>query len=115
MMTLAKSSPERRCDPDYVRYRDAIMDAVVAAAASAYGVTQKQVVSPARRLEVARPRMVAVFLLREFGFSLHEIGRRFHRHHSTIVNSHARMSARIGVDEMLHGVVSLIAKQAGLI
>lgn len=113
-MTIALPHFERRYDPHYPRNRKAVMDAVALACGDAYGVTFKQILSPSQCTEIAAARGIAAFLLREFGFSLGEIGDYFGRHHSTIFMAHRRVNARIARDDRFHGTVSLIAGQAGL-
>jgi len=65
------------------------VDDVLAATATRYGMTTKQLVARDRRPDVARARKVAIFLSRELtGDSLPEIGRRIGgRDHSTILTA----------------------------
>ncbi len=115
MMTIPVPYAERRFDPDYCRNRKSVMDVVTASAMDAYGVTRPQMMSHQRIGAITVPRQISMFLLREFGFSLHEIGDYFRRHHVTVVDSHQRINDRIARDETFHIVVSMIAKRAGLI
>lgn len=51
-----------------------------------YRLTKEELVSKSRRVEIARPRQIAMFLARRHtSLSLQAIGRKFNRQHSTVL------------------------------
>lgn len=55
--------------------------------AAFYGLTPLQLLADSRKLRFAKPRQVAMYLARETGASLPEIGRHFCRDHTTVLHA----------------------------
>ncbi|NLT05305.1 MAG: chromosomal replication initiator protein DnaA [Solirubrobacterales bacterium] len=85
------------------RRPDPTVDDVLAATATRYGLTTKQLVARDRRPDVARARKVAIYLARELtGTSLPEIGRRIGgRDHSTILTAVRSLAGDLERDPQL--------------
>lgn len=63
------------------------LDAIPAAVAAYYGLTQAELLTPSRHRFYVRPRQVAMYLAREQGrWSLEQIARCFDRHHTTVLH-----------------------------
>lgn len=60
---------------------------IIDVVSSAYGVTRDEVLSSNRRKALCEVRYIVCCFYRDLGLSLHEIGRRLNRDHSTIVRS----------------------------
>jgi hypothetical protein len=59
-----------------------------------FGISRSDLMSRDRRWEFSRPRQVAMFLARETGASLPEVGWHFNRDHSTILHAHRAVPQR---------------------
>jgi chromosomal replication initiator protein len=68
-----------------VRERPLSLDEVVSLVSGAYDVTAEELRSPSRRRRIVRPRQTAMYLCRRYTqASLHEIGLRFRRDHTSV-------------------------------
>lgn len=81
--------------------RAPVMDAIVHAAAEAYGITVDDLKGRSTRKEFARPRQHAMYLMAQYShLSLPMIGRFFGRDHTTVlhgVQAHERRMAEAGL------------------
>jgi hypothetical protein len=79
--------------PPAPRFRIA---SIIQICAKAYRLTPKDIICDARSKDLIEPRQVAVYLTREMTtHSWSEIGRKFHRDHSTAIHSHQKIRAAI--------------------
>jgi chromosomal replication initiator protein len=106
---LDKIGPDRRRTGPTV-------DEVLAATATAFGVSTSELVARDRRPNVARARKVAIYLARELtGKSLPEIGRRLGgRDHSTILAAVRSLSGDIERDDDLAQAVDKLKRDLGV-
>jgi len=76
---------------------------IVAAVASHYGLSEKELVGRSRRRTISRPRQLAMFLIREeLGTSLPQIGELLGgRDHTTIMHGCEKIGTEIETDEAL--------------
>lgn len=64
------------------------VDKIFTAVCRKYGVTRSALESPSRQKELAQPRHLCIYLIREVtGMSLPQIGKIFSRDHSTVMSS----------------------------
>lgn len=79
-----------------------------------FDVPLEGMLSKSRNAIVNTPRMVAVFLVKEFtNRSLPEIGRSFNRDHTTILHAVRTIGEKIRADEVLRTEVDALRKKIG--
>jgi hypothetical protein len=89
------------------------IDAIKRVVCNHYGISHSDIISPRRDKKVGRPRMVAIYLSREFTeFGLPTIGRRFgNRDHTTALHSIRRMADLIMTDPVIAADVKSLSEQ----
>ncbi len=87
------------------------IDAVLRAAAQAFGVTTEDIVGPSRKQELVTPRHAAMFLCRELTpFPLAAIGKAFGgRNHATIVHGCNRIRTLLDKDASIKQTIEQLA------
>lgn len=89
------------------------MMAVIHATAQVSGVTVREILATDRHARVAHPRQIAMALCREIpGASFPQIGRVFHRDHSTVM--HAVDAVRKRMTPELADALQRIREKAGM-
>lgn len=80
--------------------------------ASYYKLQYEDMFSPARDAFVSQPRQVAMFLVREFtNQPLTEIGRRFRKDHTTVINGLKRVEQRLQTQSWLAGEIDTLRRR----
>ncbi len=83
---------------------------IVRLVAARSGRTAKQILGAQRHPSYAGPRMLSMYLVRTLlGLSLPEIGRVFHRHHTTVHHAIVTVEAEMRADAACAGVVADLA------
>jgi chromosomal replication initiator protein len=94
--------------------RPAGLEAIMKRVATAFGVSEKELLGPSRLRTVLVPRQVAMYLARELtGLSLPRIAAAFGRDHTTVLHSCRKVEEATGTDARLAGLVRQI--RAGLV
>lgn len=90
--------------------KELTVDDIIAAVASHYGVSRKDIVSKSRKQGIVLARQVAIYLCHKYtGQSYATLGRKFGgRDHSTILYSHDVVARRISVDKNFRHEVEAI-------
>lgn len=90
--------------------KELTVDDIIAAVASHYGVSRKDIVSKSRKQGIVLARQVAIYLCHKYtGQSYATLGRKFGgRDHSTILYSHDVIARRISVDKNFRHEVEAI-------
>jgi chromosomal replication initiator protein len=85
---------------------------VIEVVARHFGVPVRELRSSSRTARTATPRQIAMYLLRRHcGVSYPEIGRRFNRHHTTVLHSDRLVQRKIAGDSGLRSTVVLLEKE----
>ena len=63
---------------------------LVACAAHLFGTTPRDILQPAKHRHIARARWAVWWVLRFHGVSYNRIGRRFGKHHTTVIHGNAQ-------------------------
>lgn len=86
---------------------------ILSEVAAMAGVSQKELVGPRRDKRLVRPRQLAMAVARTYtDASLPEIGRVFHRDHTTVI--HAISAVEKWGDETTKAIMETVARRAGL-
>ena len=92
--------------------RDISIEVIQRTVADAFGVTIADLLGRRRTRNIAEPRMVAMYLAREFtGRSTSEIGAAFARDHATILHAGSQVPKLCGTDEKFRRTVAQIRRQ----
>lgn len=90
-------------------------DQILDACCGHYGIPRGQLLGKSRVKNVADARHVAMFLMREeAGESFAAIGRRFDRHHSSVLHAVEKVKAQVKSDVVLANDVKCIRRELGL-
>jgi chromosomal replication initiation ATPase DnaA len=73
-----------------------------------YGVSPNDMRSPTKALGLPYRRQIFYFLAREYGHSLHQIGRHIHKDHSSVLYGSAKIRGLVGTDEQLSGEIEAL-------
>ena len=80
---------------------------IIRAVSSHYGIGTVDLLSERRHRDYARPRQVAMYLAKSLTLqSLPQIGKRFHRDHTTVIHAVRRIEALKASDPVLAGDVA---------
>jgi chromosomal replication initiator protein len=95
--------------------KDRCFEGILRAVSSHFGVHRDELIARRKTRILARPRAIAVYLLRARGsFTFKEIGRRLgQRSHTSIFIAHQKLALELARDPALAGAVDAIARRAG--
>ena len=79
--------------------------AIIAAVSEAWAVRRESILSNDKRRTVAEARQVVMYLLRQRGWELAQIGALLGREHSTVSHGVANLTTRLRVDKWLREMV----------
>lgn len=89
--------------------RTARIQAIVA---KYYRLNYEDMFSPVRDAYVCQPRQVAMYLVREVtGQSLDDIGRRFRKHHTTVISALSSVEKRLQSQPWLAGEIDTLRRK----
>lgn len=87
-------------------------DRIFEAVEKHYGVSKEDLVGPKRNKEIASPRHIAIFLIREITeMSFPNIAKLFNRDHATVMTSYNNMLARTQTDPMFASEMNELKKE----
>jgi chromosomal replication initiator protein len=92
--------------------RPALWDQVLQQVCAVYGVSQRELLSTSRLSRVLLPRQLAMYLLRQAGWSLPRLAQAFRRDHATVLHACRKVEQRLKTDASL--LAALRQVQAGL-
>jgi chromosomal replication initiator protein len=79
-----------------------------------FGIPQGELVGPSRAMVYCLPRMVAMYLTREFTpDSYPQIGRDYHRHHATVISDVRKAERLIRTDWRVRAAVEELFQRLG--
>lgn len=88
---------------------------VLEVTATVFDLTEQELLSWARPDRIARPRMAAMCVLYELGWSLLEVGRFFgNRDHGTVINARRRIPLICAQDEVFAERVQILRRAFAL-
>lgn len=80
-----------------------------------YGIAEKKIYMRSRRRAICEPRQVAMFLLREAGLTLGEVGSRLKGYdHTSVIHSVARIKDLIEIGDRVKYDVERIRERVGI-
>jgi hypothetical protein len=80
----------------FVKTRVSVIDAIE----TSLSITYNQIISKARKREIADARHLYMYFMRQFGFSLHSIGISINRDHSSVVFGIKKVRTLIDIDPL---------------
>lgn len=92
--------------------RPALWDQVLRQVCAVFGVSQRELLSTSRLSRVLLPRQLAMYLLRQAGWSLPRLAQAFRRDHATVLHACRKVEQRLNTDASL--LAALRQVQAGL-
>ncbi len=112
------SYPEEVEVKDYIAEQeqriDSTIDKVISVVAKFYSLKPADMKRRTRKAEIARPRQVAIYLLRDIvGLSFSSIGRIFRLDHTTTLYAFEKITDAVTKDEILKGQVSSLRQAIG--
>ena len=88
------------------------VDRIIEAVEKHYDVSREDLVGPKRNKEIASPRHIAIFLIREItDLSFPSIAKLFNRDHATVMTSYNNMLARTQTDPIFASEVNELKKE----
>jgi chromosomal replication initiator protein len=82
-------------------FRPSLWDEVLQQVCAVFGVSRRELLSPSRLGRVLLPRQVAMYVLRQAGWSLPRLARAFARDHATILHACRKVEQRLQTDASL--------------
>lgn len=76
-----------------------------------FGVSPADMRSPSKALGLPFRRQIFYFLGREYGYSLHQIGRHIHKDHSCVVYGSQKISTLLKTDDGLRNDITLLKEK----
>jgi chromosomal replication initiator protein len=90
------------------------IEAIQLAVAERFGLSREELTSRSSKRTIVIPRQVAMYIAKHLtDASIPEIGRRFGKHHSTVIHSIAKICALQRTDPALDRCVRTLLKELG--
>lgn len=105
LMFVARVAEKQAEEPDVIT-----VDYIQGLVCKYYRLTKEELVSKSRKVDIARPRQIAMFLARRHtSLSLQAIGRRFNRWHGTVLHAVGVVEQQIREGELTQQEVDFLS------